>query len=713
MLKESKEIRVITILAIVTVLFVSFISMMSLYYINRLHSITQNIYNHPLKVSNAALEVQNGILKIHRDMKEILTSTSKKELQKLIKQVDLEEKRLSKNLLIIKNNILGKEGLELWRRTNKLFQSSYAIRADIIRLILEGKRSQAMKITKDEGKAHLKHLQQESIKLEDYAKEKADYFKVQANMTFEKFKTTEIILFCITMLLFILFTLYVRYKIKGYIQSIIEQEHFLQEAQRISSLGSWKLDLTTDTLTWSDEVYAIFEVDKEKYQPTQAAFIELIHPQDRDKVKEAYQHSIQTRKPYEILHRVILHNGKTKYLKERAETTFTKEGKPLRSIGAVQDITKEYLANQEISRVLSAFERSNISVVITDLDGNIEYVNPSWCKLTGYSKEELIGQNPRIVKSGYISDETYKKMWHELTHGRVWNSELKNRAKDGSEFWEDSTIMPSFDSEGNIDGYISFKLEISDKIHLRQELKEQEEIMILQSRHAAMGEMISMIAHQWRQPISVIAMDANNILVDIELDSIDPDSLQADLEDIISQTKYLSKTIDDFRNFFKPSRQKDKILVSEVFEEAYSVISKSLEHNNIEVEKRFQTDTEVSIYSRELLQVFINILKNAKEALVEKREDNRKITITIQEENNEIFIDICDNAKGIDAAYIDQIFDPYFTTKDEINGTGLGLYMSKTIIEKHFNGTIIARNEQEGACFEIQFPITKEEDETV
>ena len=613
-------------------------------------------------------------------------------------------------------------------------------------------------------------------------------------------------------------------KLKELELELKEKEYLLQEAQRLSKMGSWKLDLSTNDLRWSDEIFTIFNLNKSNFIPTYEAFLECVHPDDRELVNEAYLDSLKTRKPYRITHRLLMQKGEVKYVEESCETSFDTEGKPLVSIGTVQDITsqklledkltslkqqfeqfmeympahiiikedakviyantatttffnkktllnktikdlfpsnvvdelqtiekevlkegkaekvleiindksekkvyrymsfmidtkekkkigivavditKEYQANKEISRVLSAFDRSNVSVVITNIAGDIEYVNPSWCKITGYTKEELLGQNPRIVKSGYISSESYQKMWEELTQGRVWSSELKNRAKDGSEFWEDSTIIPSFNEAGTIDGYIAFKLEIGDKIRLKQELQDKEEIMIAQSRHAAMGEMISMIAHQWRQPISVISMDANNVLVDIELESVESDSLKSDITDIIKQTKYLSQTIDDFRNFFKPSKIKDEVLVSDVFQESFNVIVKSLENNNIEISNEFDSRTKVSIFSRELLQVFINILKNAKEALVEKRESDRKIFNKIYEDEASIIISICDNAGGIDISLLERIFEPYFTTKETKNGTGLGLYMSKTIVEKHLKGSISVHNNESGVCFEIRLP---------
>jgi len=420
------------------------------------------------------------------------------------------------------------------------------------------------------------------------------------------------------------------------------------------------------------------------------------------------QEVLEEGKAEKILEVVNAENEKKVY----RHMSFLIDAKEREKIGIVSiDITKEYQANKEIARVLSAFDRSNVSVVITNLAGDIEYVNPSWCKITGYTKEELLGKNPRIVKSGYISPESYKKMWDELTHGRVWSSELKNRAKDGTEFWEDSTIIPSFNEEGIIDGYIAFKLEIGEKIRLKQELQDKEEIMIAQSRHAAMGEMISIIAHQWRQPISVISMDANNILVDIELDSVESESLKNDVTDIIEQTQYLSKTIDDFRDFFKPTKIKDTVLISDVFEESLAVILKSLENNNIEVINEFRTQTALTLFSRELLQVFINILKNAKEAFVDNITESKKIINRIYEDEDSVIISICDNAGGISDELHEKIFEPYFTTKDAKNGTGLGLYMSKTIIEKHLKGSIIAHNNSEGVCFEIRLPKVEISDE--
>ena len=236
-------------------------------------------------------------------------------------------------------------------------------------------------------------------------------------------------------------------------------------------------------------------------------------------------------------------------------------------------------------------------------------------------------------------------------------------------------------------------------------LKDKENMLIAQSRHAAMGEMISMIAHQWRQPITVVSMIANNMVLDVELDESTPDKIKKSAMKTLKQTEFLSKTIDDFKNFFKPNKKKELTLVNNILDENFSIIGKSLENHNIDVIKLYNSNTAILIHSRELLQVFINILKNAKEALLEHKTDNPTITVKTNENDENVIISICDNGKGIDEDVISKIYDPYFSTKDEKVGTGLGLYMSKTIIEKHLHGRIKAKNQEDGGvCFDIFLP---------
>lgn len=368
------------------------------------------------------------------------------------------------------------------------------------------------------------------------------------------------------------------------------------------------------------------------------------------------------------------------------------------------DITAQYKDQQELMKLQTMMENAPISIVITDTQGTIEYVNPWFSHLTGYTLEESIGANPRILKSEYHTSKDYVKLWDEISHKHVWSGTFKNIKKNGEVYWESAIIAPVVNDKGDIVNYIGIKIEITEQMHLKEALADKEEIMIAQSRHAAMGEMIGMIAHQWRQPITAIAMGANNIIVDIALDSLTNEGLNEYATDIIDQTQHLSKTIDDFRNFFKPHKEREKTDVCAILDETLSVIGKSLENNNIEVILETDCQTSISIYARELLQVYLNLLKNAKEALIENKVEEGKIIITITEDVDNVIITICDNAGGIEPGIMKQIFDPYFTTKDEKTGTGLGLYMSQTIVNKHLKGKLEVENRSEGACFTITLP---------
>ncbi|MCU7940791.1 MAG: HAMP domain-containing protein [gamma proteobacterium symbiont of Bathyaustriella thionipta] len=256
------------------------------------------------------------------------------------------------------------------------------------------------------------------------------------------------------------------------------------------------------------------------------------------------------------------------------------------------------------------------------------------------------------------------------------------------------------------------QLNLNLEQRISQELKkgrEKDKLIMIQSRHAAMGEMISMIAHQWRQPLSVITMSANNIMADIEFEQLNPDALKNDTELMIRQAGYLSHTIDDFRSFFLPDKKKEAIKIETIIKNSFDLIGKSFEYNNIKITQFINSNSVLLLYNHEILQVFLNILKNAQEALIENRKSAREVDITIKEDNDFVHTTICDNSGGIDETLINKIFEPYFSTKDKKNGTGLGLYMSKIIVEQHLNGKLSAFNIQYKGCFKISLPKSNQE----
>jgi len=236
------------------------------------------------------------------------------------------------------------------------------------------------------------------------------------------------------------------------------------------------------------------------------------------------------------------------------------------------------------------------------------------------------------------------------------------------------------------------------------EIKEQHNAMMQQSRRAAMAEMLGMIAHQWRQPLSTISAIAGNVSIALALDEFEQDNVADSMTKISDHAKKLSHTIDSFRSYFKPGTQKEDILISTVIGDTLSLLQHATEQSNISIEYSYDNSITLNIYRNELLQVFLNIVKNAQEELADASIDNRIITITEEKGESEHRITIKDNAGGIDEECLAKIFEPYFSTKSK-NGAGLGLYMCKSIIEDYLNGEIVAFNKNGEACFEIMLPI--------
>jgi len=233
----------------------------------------------------------------------------------------------------------------------------------------------------------------------------------------------------------------------------------------------------------------------------------------------------------------------------------------------------------------------------------------------------------------------------------------------------------------------------------------QDQQMLNQSRLAQMGEMISMIAHQWRQPLNAISLTTNNLQLKCMMGDMEKDFFKKELKLIDEYSQHLSKTIDDFRNFFKDNKQKETTNLQVVIENTLSIIKPSMENMNIEIITSFNCAHDIDIYPSEIMQVILNIIKNAEDVLMENKIKSPTISIETKcgSMHSKPTIIIKDNAGGIPENILDNIFDPYFSTKLEKDGTGLGLYMSKIIIEEHCKGKLTVINDDNGAVFILEF----------
>ncbi|MGL1894511.1 MAG: response regulator [Spirochaetaceae bacterium] len=268
-------------------------------------------------------------------------------------------------------------------------------------------------------------------------------------------------------------------------------ERTLVQAQKMAKLGNWELDLVNNKLYWSEEIFDIFGVDSKNFEATYETFIEIIHPDDRDKVNQVYQEHLSNKKPYDIEHRIQLKDGTIKFVRENCDSDFNLDGEPIKSRGTVQDITEKKTVEDEIHKlnleledrvkqrtneikILSqAVEQSSSSVVITDKNGIIIYVNKNFTDVTGYTSHESIGSKPSIIKSGEMNGSFYKKLWKTILSGNTWKDEILNKKKNNDLFWEFVSISPILNETNDIISFVAVKEDITERKIREKSLREK------------------------------------------------------------------------------------------------------------------------------------------------------------------------------------------------------------------------------------------------
>ncbi len=297
---------------------------------------------------------------------------------------------------------------------------------------------------------------------------------------------------------------------------------------------------------------------------------------------------------------------------------------------------------------------------------------------------------------------------------------LREKLKKDIRLIEDATSVVSDLKRGNLDRRLVESASSSELNRLKEVMNEmlgdleerifseieektkQEKLLIQQSKLASMGNMIGNIAHQWRQPLSEINAVLMNMQVKKEHDDLSDEEFERSVEECDIILSHMSDTISDFQNFFKPSKEKTKFSLQEECKKASYIIESSLKYNSIEFQIDIEDDCEVLGYPREFSQAILNILSNAKDVLKQRNIEKPYIKLTLKEGKRYAIVKIEDNAGGVKSKIIDRIFEPYFTTKQRSKGTGIGLYMSKIIIEDNMHGFIDVKNSKYGAIFTIK-----------
>lgn len=389
---------------------------------------------------------------------------------------------------------------------------------------------------------------------------------------------------------------------------------------------------------------------------------------------------------------------------------------------------------------------SPLGIVFTDKNGTMQYANPKFIAMTGFAMNECIGKNVNILKSGIQNKQFYKELWQTIRKGENWNGEIANRKKDGTLYWEEMSIAPIADENNRITHFVATKKDITDEKQLHRELLlanselnemtetlkmreqnlekmneqltilikkeaenilEKDKLLMQQSKMAVMGEMIGMIAHQWRQPLNAVSAATIKINMLNELGVLKSEELSKTLKFIQDMSQKMSATINDFMDFSKPDREKERVNVKDVLENVFKIIDAQLTTRNIVFNIDIEENIHLLTYKKELAHILLNLLSNARDAFENKEMPDKIITVRACAKGDHIIINVIDNAGGIKGEILPKIFDPFFTTKPVGKGTGLGLYMSKKMLEEHFDGVISVTNRESGAEFTIVLPNTE------
>ncbi len=479
----------------------------------------------------------------------------------------------------------------------------------------------------------------------------------------------------------------------------------LADAQRIARLGSWDLDVVGNALSWSDQTYRIFGLEPGATVATYDAFLATVHPDDRELVETAVKAALYADVPYSLDHRIVLPDGTERIVHEEAEVSFDDSGIPVRMTGTVQDITEQRRAEEDVRKLSRAVEQSPAMVVITDTDGAIEYANPRFYEVTGYRPEDVVGRNPRILKSGQMPAETYADLWATITAGREWHGELRNRKKNGDIFVAGATIAPIRDGDGTVTHFLGVEEDIT-------KTKETQAQLMHMSTLASLGEMATGIAHELNQPLSVIRMAADSTRELLAEDAVPAAVLASKLDRISRQTDRAAAIIEHVRAFGRrPDEASETVCLRYAVLAAASMIQEQLRLNQIAVGFHLPPSARL-VRGRgvQMEQILINLLANSRDAIRDKRqrlgtETSDRIDVHLADgpERGQLRLSVRDSGGGIPSEFLDRVFEPFFTTKQVGEGTGLGLSISYGIV-KEMGGTIAAANVNGGAEFTIVLP---------
>ncbi|QQS37474.1 MAG: PAS domain-containing protein [Ignavibacteriales bacterium] len=425
-------------------------------------------------------------------------------------------------------------------------------------------------------------------------------------------------------------------------------------------------------------------------------FSDLLETSYKDKTLNSFNKCIETGKSERITSKFT--NGNSLYDVELLFIAPENSAKANFVFLTAHDLTEEWKKEDDLLRFYYVSENTVNPLQITDLEGKMIYVNPSFCHVSGFNKEELLGQKPSIFGSGKNSKRYWSKMWQTITDGKVWVGEVENKKKNGEPFYTQLLISPIVDREGKVTGFFGVHRDLSEKRVLEKQL-------IHTQKMESIGTLAAGIAHEVGNPLASISA-----LVQVAQRSTQDPFINEKLGLVKSQITRISKIIRDLVDFSRPSNYELRLTdINQNIIEAVEITRVGTKAKDIEF--KLELDEKIPLLpliADQIQQVFVNILLNAVDAISEV-DEARKHCISSRSDINPsedtVIITFSDSGKGISEENYAKVFEPFFTTKKEGKGTGLGLWVSYGIV-KSFQGDIKVKSQMnKGTTFIITLPI--------
>ncbi|MEI7732443.1 MAG: PAS domain S-box protein [Verrucomicrobiota bacterium] len=487
---------------------------------------------------------------------------------------------------------------------------------------------------------------------------------------------------------------------------LLQSEATLKESQRIASMGSYVLDLASGHWSSSemlDEVLGIAAA----YEHSVDGWTALTHPADRARMDDYFKNEVLGQsQPFNKEYRIIRHHDQAeRWVHGLGRLEFDAQGRPVKMIGTIQDITERKRVEEANARLATAVEQSAETIVITNPEGVILYANPAFEATSGYTRAEVLGQNPRFLKSGKQGAEFYREMWNTLKRGEVWQGHFINRHKDGTLYEEEATVSPVRDAVGKTINYVAVKRDVTREVQLEAQFRQSQKMQ-------AIGQLAAGVAHDFNNILTVI-LGHSSLLLEVKPPG---SSHRKPIEAIATSAERAAQLVRQLltfsrKQFVKASPMQIGSTLSSISEMLRRVLPENivLTINNPPGLPLINADAGM------MEQMLMNLAVNARDAMpeggrlticVELVEISPTLACTNPDARPGRFLRlrVADTGCGMTPDVMSHIFEPFFTTKAVGKGTGLGLATVYGIVKQHEAWVEVQSQPGQGACFQIYIP---------